>query len=258
MPFADAGGLHVHYALEGPLDGELLVFSNSLGADLSMWEPQARALAGRYRVLRYDTRGHGRTAVAGPWSVEQLGRDVLGLLDALGLEGGHFCGLSLGGQVGMWLGAHAAGRVRRLALCNTAARIGTAETWNARIAAVQKGGMAAVTEVALQRWFRPGFAEWDPATVARTRRMLEGTPPAGYAGCCMALRESDQRDVLASIAAPTLVIAGRHDPATTAEEGRALAEAIPGARFTLLDTAHLSSLEAPESVATELARHLAD
>jgi 3-oxoadipate enol-lactonase len=256
MPFADAGALRVHYALEGPEDAPLLVFSNSLGADLSMWEPQARALGGRFRVLRYDTRGHGRTAVAGPWSVEQLGRDVLGLLDALGLQDGHFCGLSLGGQVGMWLGAHAASRIRTLALCNTAARIGTAEVWNARIEAVRAGGMAAVTEVALQRWFRPGFAERDPETVARTRRMLEGTPPEGYVGCCVALRESDQRDALASIGAPTLVIAGRHDPATTAEEGRALAAAIRGARYALLDTAHLSSLEAPEDVTAELTRAL--
>ena len=258
MPYADVGDLRIHYVLEGPASAPPLVLAHALGTGLSLWDPQARALAGSYRVLRYDARGHGRTSVTeGPYAIAQLARDAIGLMDALTLGAVHFCGLSLGGLVGMWLAAHAPARVRTLALCNTAAQIGTTEAWNARIGAVQAGGMAAVRDTALERWFRPGFGVRAPETLASARAMLEETPAQGYAGCCADIRDGDQAHGLAAIAAPTLVIAGRDDPATPPADGRRLAGAIAGARYVELEAAHLSNLEDPDSFTTELARLLA-
>lgn len=255
--FALAAGLRVRYELSGPAAAPVLVMSHSLGADLTMWEPQAKALAGRLRVLRYDTRGHGGTTVAeGPCSLEALASDVLRLLDALGIARAHFCGISMGGLIGIWLGAHAAPRIDRLVLCNTGARIGTAESWNARIRAVSEGGMAAVAGAIVERWFTPEFARARPEVPALARGWLEATPTAGYAAACAAIRDADARGDLAAITAPTLVIAGRRDPATPPADGRAVASAIPGARYVELDAAHLSNLEAEAAFSSELAGFL--
>ena len=258
MPFVEAGDLRVHYELGGPAQGPVVVLSHSVGADLGMWEPQRAALEARFRVLRYDTRGHGRTsATPGPYTLAQLGGDVPGLLDALGLDRVHFCGLSLGGIVGMWLAAHAPSRVGRLALCNTAPVIGTAAGWNARIDAVRAQGMKAVAPAIVERWFTAGFRARSPETAAWALRLLEGTSPEGYVAACAALRDADERADLSAITAPTLVVAGREDVATTPADGRRLADGIAGAEYVELEAAHLSNMEAPARFTSELVRFLA-
>lgn len=245
MPFADTPDLRIHHRFDGPADAPVLVLSNSLGADLSAWAPQVDELAKRYRVLRYDSRGHGRTAVTpGPCTIAQLGGDVVRLLDAVGVARACFCGLSIGGQVGVWLGAHAGPRIERLVLCNTGARIGHAEAWNARIEAVRTAGVASITGPLMERWFTAGFRKASPQAVARARAMVESTSAEGYAASAEAVRDADLHADLPAIAVPTLVIAGRHDPATPPDQGRALAAAIPGARYLELDAAHLSNIEA--------------
>jgi 3-oxoadipate enol-lactonase len=253
MPFVTAGELDMHYTLDGADGAPVLVLASSLGASLAMWDDQVPALQRRCRVLRYDARGHGRTAATpGPYTLAQLAGDVLRLLDALRLARVHFCGLSVGGLVGMWLGARVPERVDRLVLCNTAARIGTVETWNARMDAVRAGGLDAIVEGLLERWFTPGFRERRPERVARARAMVEATPLEGYLGCCAAIRDADQRDDVGRIGAPTLVIAGARDPATPPAQGRALADAIAGSRYVELAAAHLSNIEAAEAFTAEL------
>ncbi len=248
MPFLDAGDLLVRYEWAGPAEAAVVVLSHSIGTDLSMWDPQMAALRERFRVLRYDTRGHGGTAVTeGPYSMEQLGGDVLRMLDALGVARAHFCGLSMGGQVGMWLGARFPERIDRLVLCNTGARIGTAETWSARIETVRSQGMAAIAPGVTERWFSASFRARAPEIVARARALLEATSPLGYAACAAAIRDTDERTRLGAIRAPTLVVSGSKDPATPPADGRFLADSIPGARCVELEAAHLSNLEAPEA-----------
>ncbi len=257
MPFADVASLRVHYRLDGPSGGPLLVLAHSLGMDLSMWDAQASALSERFRVLRYDARGHGQTAVTpAPYAIPALAQDALRLLDALRLERAHFCGLSMGGLVGMWLGAHAPQRIDRLVLCSTAARIGTLERWNQRIEAVRRGGLASVAAGAVERWFSAAFRERSPDLVARTRALFERTPAEGYLGWCAAIRDADLRADLSAIEARTLVLTGHTDPATPPAEGRQLADAIPAARYLELEAAHLSNLEASDAFTTAISGFL--
>jgi len=259
MPYLEAAGLSLHYALAGPEGAPTLVLSNSLGSDLSMWDPQMAVLERRYRIVRYDARGHGRSSVtAGPHTVQQLANDVLRMLDELQLARVHFCGLSVGGLVGMWLAARVPERVDRLALCNTAARIGTVESWHARMEAARTEGLPGIAEAVLERWFTPGFRRREPAAVARARAMLEATPLEGYLGCCAAIRDADAGGELAAISAPTLVIAGSQDAATPPAQGRALAEAIAGARYVELAAAHLSNIEEADAFTAALTDFLAE
>lgn len=245
MTQINLGDLSVRYELSGAVDGPVAVFSNSLGTNLRMWDHQAAAFEGRFRVLRYDTRGHGETtATPGPYSVEQLGRDVLRLLDALGIERIRFCGLSLGGMIGMWLGVNAPERLHSLVLANTAALIGTRDGWNARIERIRDVGLEAAAPSILERWLSPEFRSRSPEICRELERMLVATPVEGYVGCCAALRDADLREAIAAIRLPVLVIGGGKDPATPPAETRAVAERIPGARYVELDTAHLSNLEA--------------
>lgn len=256
MPFVDVGELRTHYALTGD-KAPVLVFSNSLGTDFSMWDSQMAELERRFRILRYDTRGHGQSSVTqGDYSIEQLGRDVLGLLDSLRLDRVHFCGLSMGGMIGMWLGVHAPSRLHRLVLCNTAARIGTKEMWNARIATVRKDGMKSVAAAVIERWFTPGFRALSAEKVARAQRMLENSPPAGYAACCAAIRDMDQCETVAQIKAPTLVIYGASDPVTPAAEAHFLTEQIRGAVEVELAAAHLSNVEQPDAFTQAVSQFL--
>src|SRR5579862_3197446 len=163
MPFLEANGAQMHYDLSGPASAPVLVFSNSLGTNIKMWTPQVEALGERYRILRYDTRGHGQSAVTpGPYRISQLADDVLGLLDRLGIEKVSFCGLSMGGMVGMTLALRVPERIRKVFLCFTSKKLATTETWNARITAVQKGGMAAVTDAVLERWYTLPFRATAP------------------------------------------------------------------------------------------------
>ncbi|WP_341914466.1 3-oxoadipate enol-lactonase [Ferrovibrio terrae] len=245
MPqIATDDGVALHYRFDGPEGAPVLVMSNSLGTDLSMWEPQMPALVQAFRVLRYDTRGHGQSGLPpAPYQVDRLGKDVLALMDALAIPKAMFCGLSMGGMTGMWLGVHAPQRFTKLVLCNTAAKIGTPEVWNTRIAAVEKGGMAAIVPGVIQRWFTEGFIKAQPAEVERISAQLLATRPEGYCGACGAVRDMDQRSSIAAIRTPTMVIAGTHDLATTALDGRFVAETIPGARYVEFPAAHLSNVE---------------
>jgi 3-oxoadipate enol-lactonase len=253
MPIIKSGEARIHYTLEGQRGSPVLVFSNSLGTNYSMWDPQVAELRKKLRVLRYDTRGHGQSSLTpGPYSIEQLGRDVLALLDALDLNRIHFCGLSMGGMIGMWLGVNAPERLDKLVLCNTAAKIGSSEVWNARIEAVQKNGMKSVASAVIERWFSPAFREKAPATISTTLKMLEEANPAGYAACCAAVRDFDFREQLNRIRMPALVIAGAHDPATPPADGRFLADQIPGARYAELNAAHLSNIEAQDQFTREI------
>jgi 3-oxoadipate enol-lactonase len=247
MPFIDAGELKTHYALTGNRE-PVLVLSNSLGTDFSLWDPQMAELQQHFRILRYDTRGHGQSsATSGEYAIEQLGHDALALLDSLDLDRVHFCGLSLGGMIGIWLGIHAPARLNRLVLSNTAARIGTREGWNARIATVKKDGMKSVAATVIERWFTPGFRVSFPEKVAQAQRMLEQTPPEGYAACCAAIRDMDQRDAVAQIKAPTLVIYGASDSVIPLHDAHFLAEQIKGAKELELPAAHLSNVEQPDA-----------
>ena len=244
MPFVETQNLRIHYVLDGPASAPVLMFSNSLGTTLAMWENQASVFQGKFRVLRYDTRGHGNSSVpSAPCSVEQLGQDVVSLLDALGLEKVHFCGLSIGGMIGMWLGSNAPSRLLSLTLSNTAAKIGTTEMWNTRIETVRKSGMKSIAPGVMERWFTPDFRAKHPAAVAEMQKIVEATSPEGYVACCAAVRDFDFRERLQMIRVPALIISGAHDPATTPSDGRFLSERIANSRYCELNAAHLSNIE---------------
>lgn len=241
-------GLALHYRLDGRADAPTLVLSNSLGADLHMWDAQAAALGASCRVLRYDTRGHGRSGVpGGPATLGRLGRDLLALLDHLGVARAHICGLSLGGITAQWLAIQRPERVDRLILSNTAARIGSAASWDARVAAVTSGGMGAIADAVLARFFSPEFRAAQPATVARYGAALRATDPAGYAACCAALRDADLRAALGRVAAPTLVIGGALDESTPPAQAEELRAGIAGSELLIFEgAAHLSNVERPD------------
>ena len=257
MAFADLDDLRMHYELSGDASLPVLVFSNSLGADLKMWEPQLSTLESRYCVLRYDTRGHGSSSVPpGPYKIDRLAEDVLDLLDELEIEQASFCGLSLGGVTGQWLGVYARHRLHKLILSNTAAKIGTDETWNARIATVTESGLDSIAPATMERWFTQSFRDAQPQVVAATAEILRSTNPEGYVACCAAIRDADFRSKVREIKTPTLIITGTHDPVTTPDDGRVLAENIAGGRFVELPAAHLSNTEAAAAFNTALLEFL--
>jgi 3-oxoadipate enol-lactonase len=242
--FAEVNGTRLHYRIDGPAGAPVLLLSNSLGTNLGMWDGQMAALTARYRVLRYDSRGHGQSAApAGAYTIDQLGGDAVALLDYLGIERAAFCGLSKGGMVGMWLGVHAPGRVSKLALTNTAPYMPPAEHWNTRIKTVSEQGMASITEGVVGRWFTQGFQERAPAEVDPIRQMLLTTDPTGYCGCCHAIRDMDQRGDLGRITAPVLVIGGTQDPSTPPHYSEEIARGIAGSQLVMLEAAHLSNIE---------------
>lgn len=257
MPYVDLPAGRCFYRFDGSEDAPVLVLSNSLGTDHRMWQPQLPALTRRCRVLRYDTRGHGGSeAPAGPYTMAELGRDALDLLDALGIVRASFCGLSMGGMVGMWLAANAPERVDRLMLCNTAALLGPPQRWDARIAAIRASGMAAIATGVVAGWFTADYSAREPDVIARMRETLANTPAEGYIACCEAIRDMDQRALLARIQAPTLVIAGAHDAATPPADGRALADAIANACYVEVSAAHLSNIEAANAFTDAIIRFL--
>lgn len=257
MPFLDTGKGKLHYELDGDINAPLLVLSNSLGTTLDMWLPQMPALVEHFRVLRYDTRGHGQSDVTpGPYTIAQLGSDVLALLDSLKVQRAHFCGLSMGGMTGIWLGVHAPHRIGRLVLCNTSAAIGVPEVWNARIAQVRQGGMPSVIPTVLERWFTDDFLAHAPAQVERVKTMLANTSVEGYVANCAAVRDMDQRADLGRIVAPTLVIGGKHDKSTPPEHGELIAKSIPGARYVELNAAHLSNWEVAQAFTQQVQNFL--
>lgn len=257
MAYASVDGTDLHYRMDGTRGAPVLVLSNSLGTDLSMWEPQMAALRPHFCVVRYDTRGHGQSGVPpGPYDIGMLGRDVVALLDHLGTARASFCGLSLGGIAGIWLGIHAAARIDKLVLADTAPSIGTADIWNQRIDSVSKGGMAAISEALLARWFTPGFIAREPSTIATMKAMMERQPPPGYVACCAAVRDVDLRGDVARIRAPTLLVTGTHDPVTPPSDAAFLASRIDGAKIVEVDASHLSNVEAASAFSAALASFL--
>jgi 3-oxoadipate enol-lactonase / 4-carboxymuconolactone decarboxylase len=253
MPLLKIRGSTCFFRLDGPDDAPVLVLSHSLGQDHGMWDPQMTALTRHFRVLRYDLRGHGASEVTpGDYRIEQLGEDVLALADALSIERFAFCGLSLGGMIGLWLAAHAPARITGVVLANTSARADSAGM-ETRRQTVLAGGMASVVDLVMGRFFSARSLAQNPPTVASSRRTLLATDPVGYAGCCAAIRDMDQTASLDRIRLPALIINGQFDVSLPWQgHGDVLAGGIPGARIVHLPTAHLSNLEAPQSFSAAL------
>lgn len=259
MPVIDADGCPLWVEVEGPRDAPALMLSNSLGTTLHMWDAQVAAFAHRFRLVRYDRRGHGKSGVpTGPYTMERLGRDALAIADGLGLATFDWCGLSMGGMEGMWLGAHAPARIGRLILANTAYHYPDPRYWNERIAAVRTSGLAPLADRIMSLWFSPDFRARAPALVAPLRDMLAATPLEGYLACCAAIRDMDHRDLLPRIGAPTLIIAGRLDQATPLEAAQLIHNRIAGAKLTVLEAAHLSNVEQPRAFADAVLGFLTD
>jgi 3-oxoadipate enol-lactonase len=249
--FMTGDGCRLAYRLEGPEGAPVLVLSNSIATTLRMWDRQVPELSGRFRVLRYDTRGHGASdAPAGAYSLDRLGRDVVELLDALRIEAVSFCGLSFGGLIGQWLGIHAGERIERLVLANTSPYLGPAEQWDQQINAILADpDMSAIAEVFLANWFPPHMLE-DDELVGPFRQDLLAMNPQGLAGCFAAIRDADMRRTIQLIACPTLVIAGESDPVTLPQHGKTIASTIRGAELVMLPVRHLSNVERPEAFLT--------
>jgi len=244
MEKIEVAGRRFNVAVDGPEGAPPLMLSNSLATNLGMWDPQMPALTAHFRVIRYDHRGHGGSDVPqGPYSFAGLAEDAVGLLDALGIEKAHWCGLSMGGMTGMRMLTHHADRIGRAVLANTAAYMGPADMWDTRAATARAQGMSVIAGPTLERWFTPEFRESDPQAVGRVREMIHATPAQGYAACCEAIRDMDQRESIRAIDAPVLVVIGSRDPSTTIEHGELIRAAIPGAQAVTLDAAHLSNIE---------------
>ena len=246
----EVDGLRFAVRLDGEMNAPALMLSNSLSSDMSMWDDQIGRWSKKYRIVRYDQRGHGRTGVPdAKWSMDRLGRDAVAIIDRLGLNRVHWCGVSMGGMVGLWMAIHAPERLERLVVANTAAHMGPPSLWNDRIALARSNGMQAVSGPTIERWFPAVFRQAAPETIERMREMIERTPVAGYVGCCFAIRDMDLRGFLAGISTETLVIVGSRDPATTPKAGRIIVNAIPHAQLKALEAGHISNVEQPDQFA---------
>jgi 3-oxoadipate enol-lactonase len=242
--FVESNGCRIAYVLDGPTSAPALLLSNSLGTTREFWDGQVEAFSARFRVIRYDTRGHGvSSAPAGDYTIDQLAGDGLAILDAEKISSAHVCGLSLGGLTAMWLGVHAPARVSSLVLANTSARIGSLESWSDRISLVRREGMPAVAERAATIWFSKEFRDAHPETIHRYQTTVRSLSPDGYVGCCAALRDADLRNAIAAIEAPTLAVGGTADIATPVEALEFVRDRIPGARLLTLPAAHFSNIE---------------
>jgi 3-oxoadipate enol-lactonase/4-carboxymuconolactone decarboxylase len=251
-------GATIAYRVDGPPAAPALVLANSLGTSMAMWDDQIDTLAQRFRVVRFDHRGHGgSSATPGPYSIELLGRDALAVLDGLEIEAASICGLSIGGAVAMWIAANAPGRVERLVVCCSARRIGPPEQWAERAALVRAEGPVTLLDVLMQRWFTPAMTDPGGMIRSRVRAMLETVDAEGYAGCCEALGVLDLSEQLGAIEAPTLVLAGALDPVITPEVAYDLADRIKGSSLMVLaDAAHLANMEQPARVTEAVLSHL--
>jgi 3-oxoadipate enol-lactonase len=246
MPTIQSNGCPINVVIEGPENAPVLMLSNSLGTTHAMWQPQLDAFKQHFRLVRFDRRGHGGSGVPkGPYTMEGLARDALAVLDGLGLKKVNWCGLSMGGMEGMWLGANAPERFERMVLCNTSALFPDRKIWDDRLRFARENGLAAMVGANMERWFTKDFREREPKSIAWITEMFLTTPLEGYIGCGEAVRDMDHRALLPNIKVPTLVIAGRHDPATTLQAGEYLRDHIPGVAFTVLEAAHISNVEQP-------------
>ena len=259
MPFADLPNARIHYALSGPSTAPVLILSTSLGTDYSLWDPQTPAFESKFRLLRYDMRGHGKSsAPKPPYSVTgDLVPDLLALADSLSIDRFHLCGLSVGGMIGMALALQAPQRLHKVVLSNTAVKIGTLESWNTRIETVRSKGMKEIAPITRDRWFTTQFQSASPEAVAKIIRVVESLDPEGYVGGCCAVRDFDFRSKISAIRVPTLVISGTHDPAATTADGHVLAENIPGANYVELNASHLSNIEAADGYTSAVLDFLA-
>lgn len=245
MPVAHINQTDIFYVAEGNPGNPSIVFSNSLGTDHGMWQAQADALSKDFYVIRYDTRGHGESASPkGPYQLSQLGQDVIALLDFLHIEKTHFCGLSMGGVTGQWLGLNAPQRLNRLVIANTAAKVGTADGWQTRAKTVRAEGLNPVADTAASRWFSPAFIEQQPLIVSALIAHLRAESTEGYASCCDALANADFREEIHAIPNATLIIAGQYDPVTTESDAAFLQQKIAGSKTVVLPASHISNIEA--------------
>ena len=249
----------LHYTVDGPPDGPTLVLGSSLGTTSALWEPQIPVLAKRLRVVRYDHRGHGQSpAPPGPYQLDQLGSDVLAMMDGLGVQRFHVGGISLGGMVAMWIAAKAPERIDRMTLLCTSAKLGPPEMWQTRARTVRAEGIGAIADTLLGRWVPAEFATRRPDIVENLRAMLMSTPVEGYAGCCAAIETMDLEPDLERVTAPTLVIAGLEDESTPPAHAQRIAAGIAGSRLTLIaGAAHLANVSRPELVGQLMSDHLA-
>jgi 3-oxoadipate enol-lactonase len=253
MPYADLDAVRIHYTLEGRADGPVLAFSHCLGANLTMWDQLMPAVTEKYNVLRYDMRGHGQSSTpAGPYTMADLGNDFRALLDHLEIPSVRFCGLSIGGAIGIWLGINGGQQIGKLVLANTAAKIGTEETWNDRIHKVRAEGTASIASTQVGRWFTPEYVQQQPTMIDRMIATLSSTSAEGYVGCCVALRDMDFRAELRLVRPPTMVMSGRFDPVAPPSDGHTLEKGIPGARYVELPSSHVSAVEKPAEFAEAL------
>lgn len=243
----NVNGVDIAYRFDGPANGRVLLVANSLMANGSMWDWNVPAFADRYRVLRYDKRGHGRSSlVPGPYSIAQLADDAAGLLDALQIEKAHFMGLSIGGMIGQQLGARYPERMYSLSLCNTASEMPPRSLWEDRFQTARTQGLVGLVDGTISRWFTAPFIERAPSDIEKVRQMILGTNVDGYIGCGSAVRDMAQSTMLLKIKTPTLVLSGRHDPACTVDQGIVLNRLIDGSRMVIIeDAAHLSNIEQP-------------
>jgi len=244
---ANVNGVDIACRFDGPQDAPVLLVANSLMANGSMWDGNITALAERYRVLRYDKRGHGGSGLsAGPYTIAQLADDAVGLLDVLGIQKVHFMGLSIGGMIGQQLGACYPERILSLSLCNTASEMPPRSLWEERFEIARTQGIAGLVDGTIKRWFTAPFIERAPQEIEKVRQMILGTNVEGYIGCGSAVRDMAQSTMLLKIKAPTLVLSGRHDPACTVDQGTVLNRLIDGSRMVIIeDAAHLSNIEQP-------------
>lgn len=251
-------GCTVAYWESGQPEGPAIVLSNALGSTHQIWDRQLPVLEPRFRVIRYDTRGHGASGVPpDEVTLERLGLDIVGLLDTLGIAKASVCGVSLGGLTAQWLGAHRPDRVSRIVLANTGARIGTVESWTERIGLATTAGLAELADGIMARWFTPAFHAADPDTVAAIRATFRGLNPQGYAACCAAVRDADLRPLAKHIKVPALVVTGNVDESTPPALGFWLAGAIPDATLIPLDGAHLAQVEQSAAFNRALVKFLA-
>ena len=257
MPHVLNDGCRIQYHTEGNSKAPALLFSNSLGTTSELWDPQSARCAASFHVIRYDTRGHGQSAApAGEYTIGQLGGDAIAVLDALGVSRAHVCGLSLGGLTAMWLGIHFAERIESLTLASPGAMIATPAIWQERIEQGKGGGLDSIAESAKGRWFTEAFRAAHPDVVERHVRMLVSGPAGGYTGCCAVLRDTDLRDEIAAISAPTLVVAAVDDPVTPPANGEFMKSRIPNAELAILEGSHITNVEQADAFNAHLLRFL--
>jgi 3-oxoadipate enol-lactonase len=249
MPIVQSfDGCPINYQMEGSADAPVLMLCNSLGTNLHMWDDQAAAWSKHFRLVRYDRRGHGQSgAPKGPYSMDMLGRDALAVADAAGAKTFNWCGLSMGGMVGQWMGANARDRVQRLVLSNTHYYYADKQPWHDRIKFAKDNGLEKLSGPQMERWFTKEFRDRSPQAVSKVVTMFVATKLDGFIGCCEAVRDIDFRATTPTISAPTMVIVGSKDPATLPEYGEAIQKMVKGAKLTSLEAAHLSNIEQPNA-----------